>query len=70
MAIWDNRATQHYAIDDYADAHRVVHRVTVDGTVPVAVDGRRSRTVSSTVRNPEVARLREAESREREAVPA
>ncbi|WP_341674774.1 TauD/TfdA family dioxygenase [Niveibacterium sp. SC-1] len=70
VAVWDNRATQHYAIDDYADAHRVVHRVTVDGIVPVAVDGRRSRTVSSTVKNPEVAQLRQAEEREREAVAA
>lgn len=46
VAIWDNRATQHYAIDDYEQAHRVVRRVTVDGTVPVAVDGRRSRLLS------------------------
>lgn len=46
VAIWDNRATQHYAVDDYGDAHRVVRRVTVDGTVPVAVDGRRSRLLS------------------------
>ncbi len=43
VAIWDNRATQHYAINDYGDAHRVVRRVTVAGDVPVAVDGRRSR---------------------------
>ena len=43
MAIWDNRATQHYAINDYGDQHRVVRRVTVAGDVPVAVDGQRSR---------------------------
>jgi len=43
VAIWDNRATQHYAINDYGDRHRVVRRVTVAGDVPVAVDGRRSR---------------------------
>ena len=43
VAIWDNRATQHYAINDYGDQHRVVRRVTVTGDVPVAVDGRRSR---------------------------
>jgi taurine dioxygenase len=42
VAVWDNRATQHYAINDYGDQHRVVRRVTVDGEVPVAVDGRRS----------------------------
>jgi taurine dioxygenase len=42
VAIWDNRATQHYAVDDYGDAHRVVRRVTLAGDVPVGVDGRRS----------------------------
>jgi alpha-ketoglutarate-dependent taurine dioxygenase len=31
VAIWDNRATQHYAINDYGDQHRVVRRVTVAG---------------------------------------
>ncbi|WP_437785179.1 TauD/TfdA dioxygenase family protein [Sorangium sp. So ce1097] len=44
VAIWDNRATQHYAINDYGDQLRVVRRVTVDGDVPVGVDGRRSFT--------------------------
>lgn len=42
VAVWDNRATQHYAINDYGDQHRVVRRVTVAGDVPVGVDGRRS----------------------------
>lgn len=42
VAVWDNRATQHYAINDYGDQLRVVRRVTVDGDVPVSVDGRRS----------------------------
>ncbi|WDD92330.1 TauD/TfdA family dioxygenase [Burkholderia sp. FERM BP-3421] len=44
VAIWDNRATQHYAVNDYGDAHRVVRRVTLAGDVPVSVDGRRSVT--------------------------
>ena len=44
VAIWDNRSTQHYAVNDYGDAHRVVRRVTVDGEVPVSVDGRASVT--------------------------
>ena len=39
VAIWDNRATQHYAVNDYGDAHRVVQRVTVSGTRPVGLDG-------------------------------
>jgi taurine dioxygenase len=42
VAVWDNQATQHYAINDYGDQRRLVRRVTVDGDVPVAVDGRRS----------------------------
>lgn len=44
VAIWDNRATQHYAVNDYGDQHRVVRRVTIDGDVPVSVDGRQSQT--------------------------
>jgi alpha-ketoglutarate-dependent sulfate ester dioxygenase len=43
VAIWDNRATQHYAIDDYGDQHRVVRRVTLAGDVAVGVDGQPSR---------------------------
>ena len=42
VAIWDNRATQHYAINDYGDQPRIVRRVTVAGDVPVSIDGRRS----------------------------
>jgi len=42
VAVWDNRATQHYAVNDYGDQHRVVRRVTVAGDVPVGVDGRHS----------------------------
>jgi alpha-ketoglutarate-dependent sulfate ester dioxygenase len=42
LAIWDNRATQHYAIFDYGGEHRRGERVTVAGPVPVGVDGRAS----------------------------
>ncbi len=46
VAIWDNRATQHYAVDDYGDQQRVMRRVTLNGDVPVSVDGRPSRAIS------------------------
>ncbi|TYO64557.1 TauD/TfdA family dioxygenase [Bradyrhizobium hipponense] len=42
VAIWDNRATQHYPVNDYGEQHRVVRRATIDGDVPVSVDGRHS----------------------------
>ncbi|GHH84235.1 hypothetical protein GCM10018793_48090 [Streptomyces sulfonofaciens] len=42
VAIWDNRATQHYGVDDSDDHARRLRRVTVDGDVPVGVDGRAS----------------------------
>ncbi|OTG88610.1 taurine catabolism dioxygenase [Acinetobacter sp. ANC 3813] len=45
VAIWDNRATQHRAINDYGDQHRVVRRVTLEGDIPVGVDGRASETL-------------------------
>jgi alpha-ketoglutarate-dependent sulfate ester dioxygenase len=39
LAIWDNQATQHYAIYDYHEPRRC-ERLTVAGQVPVGVDGR------------------------------
>lgn len=46
VAIWDNRATQHRAIDDYDNQPRLMHRVTLMGDVPVDVHGERSRVIS------------------------
>lgn len=46
VAIWDNRATQHRAIDDYDNQPRLMHRVTLTGDVPVNVHGEPSRVVS------------------------
>ena len=34
IVIWDNRCVMHYAIHDYADASRRMHRVTVIGEIP------------------------------------
>ena len=34
LVIWDNRATQHLALNDYAGSRRELHRTTVQGTVP------------------------------------
>ena len=45
VVIWDNRATQHIAINDYGDAQRIVRRTTIDGDVPVGVDGRASQAL-------------------------
>ena len=35
VAIWDNRATHHYAVADYGDEERTIHRVTLEGEAPV-----------------------------------
>jgi taurine dioxygenase len=48
VAMWDNRATQHRAIDDYDDQPRLMHRITLMGDVPVNVRGECSRVVSGT----------------------
>lgn len=34
MAFWDNRCTQHFAIDDYPGQTRIMHRITVCGDEP------------------------------------
>ena len=45
VAIWDNRSTQHRAIADFGLQRRTLRRATVQGDIPVAIDGRRSRSV-------------------------
>jgi taurine dioxygenase len=34
MAIWDNRCTQHFAINDYPNETRLMHRITIAGDAP------------------------------------
>jgi taurine dioxygenase len=31
IAFWDNRATWHFALNDYQGQHRVMHRITIEG---------------------------------------
>jgi alpha-ketoglutarate-dependent taurine dioxygenase len=47
VVIWDNRATQHKAIDDYGNQPRIVRRVTIDGPVSVGIDGRHGKRHNS-----------------------
>lgn len=46
LAMWDNRATQHYAVADYDDQYRRLSRITLAGDIPVDVNGNRSRVIS------------------------
>lgn len=45
VAFWDNRATQHYAIDDYGNQPRRVQRVTIVGDLPVSIEGQHSEAI-------------------------
>ncbi|MFE3989257.1 TauD/TfdA dioxygenase family protein [Nocardia tengchongensis] len=48
VAFWDNRATAHLAPSDldHLDVTRVLYRTTLEGEVPVGVDGEPSRSIS------------------------
>lgn len=45
VAFWDNQSTQHRAVADFGLQRRTLRRATVNGEVPVSIDGRTSRTV-------------------------
>ncbi|MEU9092872.1 TauD/TfdA family dioxygenase [Streptomyces sp. NPDC048428] len=42
VLIFDNRNTQHFAVNDYGSHKRVLNRVSVTGDTPVGLDGRSS----------------------------
>ena len=44
VAFWDNRSTQHRAVADFGLQRRTLRRATIQGEVPVGIDGRSSRT--------------------------
>ena len=48
IAFWDNRSTQHLPIRDVyeSDFERELYRVTLNGEIPVGVDGQASKKVS------------------------
>jgi taurine dioxygenase len=45
LVLFDNRITQHYAIDNYDDLPRRLNRVTVAGGIPVGANGQHSYSV-------------------------
>ena len=42
LAVWDNRCTMHYAVNDYDGARRLMHRTTLKGERPISVVDRNS----------------------------
>ncbi|MFF6800868.1 TauD/TfdA family dioxygenase [Streptomyces sp. NPDC012616] len=45
LVLFDNRITQHYAVDNYDKQPRRLHRVTAAGDIPVGVDGKESYSI-------------------------
>ncbi|WP_405872737.1 TauD/TfdA dioxygenase family protein [Streptomyces sp. NBC_00005] len=45
LVLFDNRITQHYAVDNYDGLSRRLHRVTVAGDIPVGIEGKESYSI-------------------------
>ncbi|WP_328782751.1 TauD/TfdA family dioxygenase [Streptomyces canus] len=45
LVLFDNRITQHYAVDNYDGLPRRLHRVTVAGDVPVGIEDKESYSI-------------------------
>ncbi|MFD4880208.1 TauD/TfdA dioxygenase family protein [Streptomyces sp. NPDC058420] len=45
LVLFDNRITQHYAIDNYDNQPRRLNRVTVAGDIPVGIEGKESYSI-------------------------
>ncbi|MFF6985836.1 TauD/TfdA family dioxygenase [Streptomyces sp. NPDC010273] len=45
LVLFDNRITQHYAIDNYDNQPRRLHRVTVAGDIPAGIEGKESYSI-------------------------
>jgi taurine dioxygenase len=46
LVLFDNRITQHYAVDNYDGQPRRLNRVTVAGDIPIGVNGEPSRSIT------------------------
>ena len=45
LVLFDNRITQHYAVDNYDNLPRRLNRVTVAGDIPAGIDGKQSYSI-------------------------
>jgi taurine dioxygenase len=51
LVLFDNQITQHYAVDNYDDLPRLLHRVTVAGDVPRSITGEPSTSITGDASN-------------------